>query len=162
MANSAVSFIDNVSQATIDHNSIVNASINPNGGSAIFIGGASNNIGVASNVITQANFSGVAIRGTASPIPIQNNQIKKAGGNGIDVSSSAANATTTTGNLVKRNHVDGILYGATTNGNHISNNTTGSNTGFNCEDQSTGAGTAGTANTWSSNTGDHSSPVGIC
>jgi parallel beta-helix repeat protein len=162
MANSAVSFIDNVSQASIDHNNIVNSAINPNGGSAIFIGGSSNNVSVASNTITLANYSGVAIRDTASAITIANNTIKRAGGNGIDVSSSTSGATTTTGNVVKRNHGDGILYAAGTSGNQINHNTTAANAGFNCQDQSTGTGTAGTANTWSANTGGNSSPPGIC
>lgn len=57
---------------------------------------------------------------------------------------------------------DGILFGSATNGNQIRGNTARGNFPYDCEDDSTGSGTAGTANTWVDNNGVTDNPNGIC
>ena len=158
MPNTAISFFSGVTNSTIDHNTLTNASVNPNGGSAIFIGGNDSTIGVTNNTITRPNFDGIAIRGTATGITVQNNKVIRGGHDGISVTSTTSGATTTTGNTLQRNANDGIFYGTGTAANHITNNTAASNAHFNCED----ANGVSTTNVWSANTGGNGSPTGIC
>ena len=158
LTNSAIVLFDNVSSVTINHNTLVNGSRNLNGGSTIFVGGASSAVDITNNTITTPNFSGIAIRGSASGITISGNVERNGGGNGIDVSSAVASATTTTFNSTRDNLGDGILYQAGTNGNQINNNFSRKNKTFDCED----ANGAGTTNVWSTNDGVTESPPGIC
>jgi parallel beta-helix repeat protein len=75
-----------------------------------------------------------------------------------------SNNNTVSGNTVKNNGNSGILVDSTCSGNTLSKNTATNNGlfgGFDLEDDSTGAGTDGTANTWSNNTFDISHPVAL-
>ena len=162
---------------TISSNSLSNGVANPALNSGIFIGAPSANTQLLNNILTNANFNGIAIRdadaygnlqpGATTGVVVQGNRITGSGNNGLDVSAQAPNAARSTGNTSTNNALDGILYGAATNANTISGNTaTGNNTAvagaFDCQDLSHGSGTAGTANSWSSNTGNTSSPPGLC
>lgn len=67
------------------------------------------------------------------------------------------------GNRVAGSSTDGIVVQSGTMGVVVSKNTITSTTPFACEDDSTGHGTAGTANTWTKNTAtSSSSPATIC
>jgi hypothetical protein len=57
---------------------------------------------------------------------------------------------------------DGFHLTATSSDNLLSLNGALGNLGFDCHDESVGTGTAGTANTWTMNFGDTSSPPGLC
>ncbi|HEV2951307.1 MAG TPA: hypothetical protein VGZ51_04295 [Actinomycetota bacterium] len=54
------------------------------------------------------------------------------------------------------------FFGSLTNGNQIRSNTASGNGNLDCEDDSSGSGTSGTANTWTSNNGVTDDPNGIC
>jgi hypothetical protein len=70
------------------------------------------------------------------------------------------------GNVVKKNDIEGVsgdgiaVTGAT--GNLFKKNDIEESGGFDASDDTTGAGTAGTANTWDDNDCDTSSPAGLC
>jgi hypothetical protein len=137
-------------------------------GSTIFVGGDSDAIVIQRNVLTNPGFAGIAVRDTlqvfsgAENVSILGNTVTGAEGAGIDVSADDFAAVTARNNMLTNNGGDGILFGPVTNGNQIRFNTGTGNTPFDCEDQSSGSGTSGTANTWVGNNGDTDQPDGIC
>jgi hypothetical protein len=161
---SDVAFLQTVNNSKVVHNTMSNTSADPaNGGSSVFIGANSSNDTVATNTIRNPNFDGVAIRDTAHDIAVSRNTITGAGNNGLDVSSTAVHAVSAVGNKIVSSQNFGINFEAGTNGNNLTgNHATLSGGADNCNDLSTGTGTAGTANTWASNTAAPSHPVGIC
>lgn len=72
----------------------------------------------------------------------------------------------TTGAVVRDSSADNGFYGfyneSTSLSNKYTDNEASGNSQFDCEDDSTGAHTAGTANMWVGNTGTSSLPLGIC
>jgi len=157
---------------TVNNNTMSNSPINLAGNSGIFIGAPSSNTQINSNTIFQADFSGIAVRdndaygnpqpGATTGVILQNNTITGAGNHGIDVTAQAPGAVRTSGNQSKNNAGNGIFYSSVTNNNTINGNTATGNGVFDCQDLSHGSGTSGTANSWSSNTGNTSSPAGLC
>jgi parallel beta-helix repeat protein len=57
---------------------------------------------------------------------------------------------------------DGIFVDENSANNSLKNNTALDNAALDCEDASTGSGTAGTANSWKNDTGETQDPPGIC
>jgi hypothetical protein len=137
-------------------------------GSTIFVGGDSDAIVIQRNVLTNPGFAGIAVRDTlqvfsgAENVSILGNTVTGAEGAGIDVSADDFAAVTARNNMLTNNGGDGILFGSLTNGNQIRFNTATGNIPLDCEDQSSGSGTSGTANTWVANNGDTDQPDGIC
>jgi hypothetical protein len=143
-------------------------------GSTMFVGGDSDGILIQRNVLVNPEFAGIAVRDTlqiftgAANVDVLGNTITGAEGSGIDVSAEDFAAVSVRNNTVRNNGVqsfpptDGILFGSATNGNQIRGNTASGNFPFDCEDNSTGSGTAGTANTWVNNNGVTDNPNGIC
>jgi hypothetical protein len=70
--------------------------------------------------------------------------------------------TQVTNNSSTQNDFTGITADSTTSSNTISSNKASGNGMFDCEDDSTGGGTAGTANFWIKDFGQTESPSGIC
>jgi len=139
-----------------------------NQGTAIRIADNANGVLVTSNTIDNSPFSGVAVRGAEftvdapSNIDITFNTIRHPDGNGIDVTDPVADAVSVYRNTVRNAGLDGILFGPDTLQNFINSNSARFSGDFDCEDQSTGSGTSGTANTWTNNVGDSNDPPGIC
>ena len=141
------------------------------GNEGIFVGAPSANTQILSNAMTGAFGSGIAIRdvdafnnlqpGGTTGVVMQSNTVTSSSDNGIDVTVAGPNAAKSTGNTSKNNSEDGVFYGNVTNANSITG-TTASGNALDCQDTSHGSGTAGTANTWSSNIGNTSSPAGLC
>lgn len=69
---------------------------------------------------------------------------------------------TVDGNSAKMGNGPGMYLWDSSDGNSITNGDFDGNTGNDCLDQSTGAGTDGTANTWTNDIGSDPSPSGIC
>jgi parallel beta-helix repeat protein len=68
-------------------------------------------------------------------------------------------------NTVVGPEIFGVYAGTDARGNTFQNNRAGGTTGeghYDCRDRSNGSETAGTANTWTGNTGDTRAPEGIC
>jgi nitrous oxidase accessory protein NosD len=137
-------------------------------GSTIFVGGEADGILIQRNVLVNPGFSGIAIRDTlqiftgASNVNVVGNTVTGAEGSGIDVTADDFAAVSARNNTLRNNGVDGIYFGPVTNGNQIRSNTALGNLNLDCEDDSTGSGTSGTANTWTSNNGASDDPNGIC
>ena len=117
---------------------------------------------IARNVIAgngaTAQSAGVGILGDGSAVEL--NEVFRNLGQGIDVGSGS-------GNIIRRNRLrengkDGIFLGFTTSSNSIVENFLRANLEHDCHDNSTGSGTAGTANTWRGNNGQTSQPPGLC
>jgi hypothetical protein len=90
----------------------------------------------------------------------------KTDGDGIYLGAGTA-STSATGNIVTKNKVgsaaiDGILADTASSGNTISKNAIHNDTTWDAQDNSSGADTAGTANTWSNNHCSTSDPSGLC
>jgi parallel beta-helix repeat protein len=146
--------------------------------STIFIGGDSGGILIQRNVLTNPGFAGIAVRdtlglpGSAANVQVFGNTVTGAEGSGIDVTASDFAAVSARNNTLRNNGVgapvpaneprDGIYFGPATRGNQIRGNSASGNGNLDCEDDSTGSATAGTANTWVNNNGVTDNPNGIC
>lgn len=97
---------------------------------------------------------------------VRANDIENNGGSGIFLNGANEN-------LLKSNHIenngaaafgdmDGIHADKNSSGNEILTNQLGGNVSYDCADDSSGTGTAGTANTWQNDHGLTSSPPGLC
>ena len=132
-------------------------------GTAIKIFGAASNVDATNNKIHANYANGIEVNDTASGSDLTSNKITLVD-NGISVASSTAAAANVTWNVVKNITNTGLKAGASTTGLTFDNNKVGfSNTA--CQDLSTGAGTAGTANTWTNNHRKAFAPdvpLGIC
>ena len=102
-----------------------------------------------------------------------NNNTLTANDYGLDLGVGTANEdggalTVTTGvlfnnNQATNNRFDGFRAENDAQQNTLRNNkASGTTTGHDCRDASTGSGTAGTANTWQNDQGQTSDPAGIC
>jgi hypothetical protein len=141
---------------------------NASQGTAIRIADNANGIVVTSNTLSNSPFSGVAVRDaefvSQAPdnIDINFNHILSPAGNGVDITDSVAAAVSVFQNTIRHAGLDGIFLGSATNQNFVNSNSARFSTNFDCEDQSTGTGTSGTANTWTNNVGNSADPPGIC
>ena len=144
-------------------------------GSTIFVGGDSAGILIQRNVLMNPGFAGIAVRDVLGTSPAGNvdvlgNTVTGAEGSGIDVTAADFAAVSARNNTLNNNGVgpvtdpprDGIYFGPVTNGNQIRGNQASGNGNLDCEDDSTGSSTAGTANTWVNNNGVTDDPNGIC
>ncbi len=137
-------------------------------GSTIFVGGESAGIVIQRNVLTNPGFSGIAVRdvlgtaGSTANVSVLGNTVTGAEGSGIDVTAEDFAAVSARNNTLRNNTIDGIFFGSSTVGNQIRSNGASGNANLDCEDDSTGSGTAGTANTWANNNGVTDDPNGIC
>ena len=144
--------------------------------STIFVGGDSAGILIQRNVLMNPGFAGIAVRdvlGTGGGnVDVLGNTVTGAEGSGIDVTATDFAAVSARNNTLNNNGVgaavpaneprDGIYFGSLTKGNQIRGNTASGNGNLDCEDDSSGSGTAGTANTWVGNNGVTDDPNGIC
>ena len=99
---------------------------------------------------------GIGLASAANAV-VRNNDLKS----GVyGITASAASDHRIVGNHV-RGYDEGIHVASTTAGNVLRDNDFTGNVTWNCVDDSTGTGTSGTANTWTSNLGDTDDPDGI-
>lgn len=94
------------------------------------------------NILNSGTFDGMFLDGT-NAASISRNQADNNGDVGIYLCTTSFGCGESSGNTLTRNRAN-------------------TNTDFDCLDESTGSGTAGTANTWTNNTGDLASPPDIC
>ena len=139
-------------------------------GDGFVFDGTSNTVVVMDNTARGDAESGFALYGATGVDLVSNTATLDhdgiyVGGPGTAVAGSSGN--TIKGNVAQFDHHDGILADVTTteSGNTFTANGSRSNTVTQDVDLSTGAGTAGTANTWTANKchgGPSSSPKGLC
>jgi parallel beta-helix repeat protein len=127
---------------------------------------------VENNSVLQNHSNGIAVDSTsAAGVKVTGNTVKGNGGDGIGLNTTsnitlAANTLSGNavgihlvgsssnkfiGNVAENNKGDGILVDAKSAGNIFKDNTALNNGVFDAEDDSTGTGTAGTANFWTGN-----------
>lgn len=174
----------------IDHNTSVNDStflvlgrangsvVSDNGiegvlQSALYFFGDNNGVKVVGNHIAVGSadpYSGIRLTGpyfgAVGPnlkMTIADNDVRNFG---YGIRGSNVMSSTFDHNNVRDNSTDGIQLGDTTyapaTGNTLTDNHASNDATFDCEDQSHGTGTAGTANNWVDDHGKTSNPSGIC
>jgi nitrous oxidase accessory protein NosD len=140
----------------------------PQQGSAIFVGGDADGILIDSNVISHPGYAGIAIRDTlgtgSTNVDVLSNTVTGATSDptaaGIDVSATGYATVNARFNVLDHNSY-GIWFESGTSGNVIRANKAHHNT-VDCKDDSTGSGTAGTANFWNNDIGAVDVPNGLC
>jgi hypothetical protein len=152
---------------TIDHNTVARST-----GSAIFIGAGNDGTVISHNQISDGQYSAIRINAPAfggpadADMTIDHNAIRNMALAGIAVAPDSLVNSTIDHNQIQDNGGDGIGIDAGGNGgNVIDHNQLNRNgdgvTAFDARDDTTGAGTAGTANTWVQNDGTTSDPPGL-
>lgn len=141
-----------------DNNILTTNRLERTGGVGIIANGAGNT--VTRSVILQGDGDGIQILGTHAEVSL--NQVKQNDGVGIDLAGSDHKVVR---NLVQTNGGDGLLVTAT--GSRFDRNQMKANGGYGIEDETSGGGTSGTANTYTLNTCSSdakgkSTPTGLC
>jgi hypothetical protein len=95
-------------------------------------------------------------------VDINFNQILNPDGNGVDVTDDAPGAVSVFRNTIRSAGLDGIFFGLGTSENFINTNNAKFSADFDCQDLSSGTGTALTGNDWTNNVGPVADPPGIC
>ena len=123
---------------------------------------------ISNNTASHNNFNGIVLDTTTGAAVYGNTTDKNGAGDntGMPTGDGGIALFGSTGNTIydnesKNNTGDGIFADPTSTGNSFTHNTLGGNSNYDAEDQSTGAGTAGTGNIWLGNTGKLSSPPGL-
>jgi parallel beta-helix repeat protein len=116
-------------------------------------------LNVKNNDISHSTFDGIAIVNSSGGT-YQSNRSHDNGGPGIGLYGTSG--VTLKNNKLDDNAGDGIAVDADSSDNVIQDNKAGGNSPVDCEDDSTGAGTAGTANTWKNDHGGTQSRDGLC
>jgi putative cofactor-binding repeat protein len=111
------------------------------------------------NVVTGGADIGIRLFGANQDVKVTQNRVDTHA-RGIALTATSGNQIL--GNASNDNSIVGITVSADSAGNRLRDNASFGNATLDCEDQSTGAGTLGTANTWLRNQGDLSSPPGLC
>lgn len=143
--------------------------VNVNGNTArandngIYAQGTDQHTTLDGNNATQSMFDGIALDGVTGSTVSDNNSSNNTGpgGQGFDVFDGSTNARLEN-NRAQNNATDGFFADSTTSGNTFQQNQAQGNGTFDCQDSSTGGGTAGTRNFWFRDQGVTSSPMGIC
>ncbi len=152
-----------------NHTNDTIASDNANQGTAIRVDGDADGVAILHNTILHSPFSGVAVRNgfaedTTGPVGVDigSNTIRYAASDGIDVTSTVPESVDAHGNTIRHSRNVGIFFDVGTSGNTIASNSALSSTVWDCQDLSSGTGTAHTANSWTHDIGVKDSPNGLC
>ncbi len=158
---------------TVSGNTVTDGSDNANAvgfGDGIDLDSTSNPVSITDNTVTGGANNGISLFSTTNATVSGNTTSSNAddgiyvGGPGSTQTGNASN-NTVSDNTSSKNGQDGILADTDTSTNSFSGNTLKGDVRYDIEDLSTGAGTGGTANTWSSNTCkpvNDSNPSGLC
>jgi nitrous oxidase accessory protein NosD len=136
-------------------------------GSAMFFGGGNDGVIVDHNDLRNGLFNGIRFNnafgnGPDTNMVITNNTVMAMGVSGLNAAPNSLVGSTIQNNRSLRNAEDGIRLSAGDSGNEVSENSMRLNRIFDAHDESTGTGTADTANIWTNNNCKTSSPEGLC
>jgi parallel beta-helix repeat protein len=175
--------------ANVTDSIVVGNTSKKSNGSAIFFAGGVQSTTVAGNEVEACAFTGINLRDLVGGAPnsgntIRGNKVTGCGDSGIRVRDGSfgntlqmnvtmrneldgiglesADGNTVTRNTSKRNDRDGLRVDPASESNSITRNTMSTNGEHDCHDDSVGSGTAGTANTWTDDTGATDMPDGLC
>ena len=139
-----------------------------NTGSAIFIGPDNTGLAITSNTVqgaargVRANASDFA-GPPSTDVEITGNLIQNSTGtHGISAAVDSLTQSAISRNVSNSNAGDGISLAAGNGDNTLRGNSAVGNVDLDCRDDTTGSGTAGTDNTWTSNRGPKADPPEIC
>jgi len=160
--------LSNTTDSEVSHNDI-----NGDGtASGIFDGGDNTNVVISHNKVEDVSrgirFGAIFFgNGPSSGLTIAHNKVDGATGAGATDGGIVAAMNSVDGSLFDNNRVkdgagQGIYLQTMNTGNTLVSNDARGNAGTDCRDDTTGTGTAGTANTWEKDKGDESIPAGIC
>ena len=141
------------------NDSITSNTTNYNSANGIALNGGSTYVTISGNTANHNVQDGIALLNSSNDNTVCNNTADYNGGNGIHVLASSYN--TVSGNTLLKNIGAGIFVNSTSMFNTFSNNTAQGNVFFDLFDASSGAGTAGTANTWQNNHATTRSPSNL-
>jgi parallel beta-helix repeat protein len=147
----------------------------PNADTAIYLGGGDTDLNVSGNELSGGiSAAGVSFNADFYPegtgdsiadntISDHSDGIVVRGANAAVDGNNYPGASdfTISGNTITGSATDGIWVQAGSDGSISSNSASGSGT-YDCQDSTTGTGTAGTDDSWSSDIGSTSSPTGLC
>lgn len=155
----------NAAGTRVSRNTIVQTDLNdPDAGSAIFVGGNTTGLQVTDNLVRGGAATDVRVTtdfgSPSTTLNIAGNVIASRL-NGVRI-SGAHTSVTLNRNTITLSGNDGILIDAGSSGLTIAANVAVASTAFDCRDDTTGSGTAGTANTWTGDIGHKRQPNGIC
>ena len=144
---------------------------------AIEIGSGSGNVDITSNILEGGKApitNGIAFSARLGGSPsrygnVAHNRIERFLGNGIVAEKSSGAGTlydsSISDNEIRNNGLHGVLIEAATSNNagiSLFDNDLDGNRGGDCQDNTSGSGTANTANTWLHNRGNSSAASGLC
>ena len=128
-------------------------------GSAIVLDGVSGGEAVENNSVLNNHSNGIEVDFASPGVKVSGNTVEGNGGDGIGVNFTSN--ITLAANVAENNRAVGIHLDAKTAGNFVTGNVALNNGVFDAEDNSTGTGTAGTANLWKNNTIGTANPPGL-
>ena len=135
--------LSTVSSTTVSGNTVSN-----NRTDGIEAVAGSSGVSISNNTVSNNGGDGIALSATSGS-QLASNTIS-GNGNGIRLLSSNNNQIH--GNSVQNSRNDGIWLDSLSAGNQVTTNVASGSGGFDAEDDSSGSGTAGTANSWIGNT----------
>jgi parallel beta-helix repeat protein len=130
-------------------------------------GGSATNL-ISDNEAVLHDRAGIRLRNAGSGNVLRENVLREAPGPPVGVASGdGIILINSSSNIVERNHSlangrDGIRIEPTSSGNTIFGNVALRNVEHDCHDDTTGGGTAGTANFWIQNRGETENRPGLC
>lgn len=131
------------------------------GSAAIRVGNDVNAVQILDNVVRGPFFAGIRVAERADGVLVKRDTVRRAQ-TGIDVETSIPGGAHVRLNTVADSVSYGVHLHAVASEDLIKENTIGGSGTFDCFDESTGSGSAGTADKWLANTGATSSPAGLC
>jgi parallel beta-helix repeat protein len=155
---------DGISIEDSSDNTVSRNAANTNRRNGIFLSNATDNT-VSDNTANNNGEDGILVSAGSTNNEISKNTANHNGnfvtgaGDGIHLVDSNDNQVTK--NTANSNANDGIHVAGTSSGNTIKKNTAKKNGNWDLQDETVGAGTAGTANTWTQNTATSRSPAGL-
>jgi hypothetical protein len=137
------------------------------GGAAVAIGPGNDDLLISDNVLQNGGTIGISATtifgpGTSQNVTVSYNRVFHMKQSGIIAQATTLINSIIVGNTTRRNGADGIAVDTGNSGNFLAGNTSQRNAILDCRDSSTGIGTLGTNDTWFRNTGNNSSPTGLC
>ena len=111
----------------------------------------------ASNTNSQGD--GLIVAFTSTPVSLNDNTFSH---NDVGLEILQASGVKSANDKLQNGTFDGIRVDPGSSGNSLANDQASSNKEFDCEDDTTGTGTAGTADTWTNDQGSTMTPPGIC
>jgi parallel beta-helix repeat protein len=119
---------------------------------------------IEDNHVVSCGDAGIRLREGATKILVRNNRVTANGtgseGDGIGLEDADENVVR--GNKSEDNRRDGLRADSSSSGNRLEKNRMAGNREHDCHDDSTGSGTAGTANVWQQNQGATENRAGLC